>query len=88
MLAGSDIEVPHGGVAIEALKMAEYGLSAVDVVHATTTAAYDYLGSDHRFEPGGHADVLFFDADPRDDLSVLQRPVLGLRHGEVVVGSI
>ncbi len=88
VLAGSDIEVAHGGIATEALKMAEYGLAPVDVVHASTTAAYDYLGSDHRFEPGGHADVLFFDADPRDDLSVLERPVLGLRHGEVVVGSI
>lgn len=88
ILAGSDIEVPHGAISVEALKMAEYGMSATDVVEATTAAAYDYLGSDHRFEPGGHADVLFFDADPRDDLSVLSRPVLGLRHGEVVVGSI
>jgi imidazolonepropionase-like amidohydrolase len=87
VLAGTDIEVPHGGVATEALRLADYGLATDDVVHALTRAAYDYLGSDHRFEPGGHADVLFFDADPREDLSVLQRPVLGLRHGEVVVGS-
>jgi imidazolonepropionase-like amidohydrolase len=88
VLAGTDIEVPHGGIAAEAFKLADYGLAPADVVHATTSAAYDYLGSDHRFEPGGHADVLFFDADPRDDLSVLERPVLGLRHGEVVVGSL
>ena len=64
VLAGTDIEVPHGGIATEALKMADYGLAADDVVHATTTAAYEYLGSDHRFEVGGHADVLFFDTDP------------------------
>lgn len=88
VLAGTDIEVPHGGIAIESLKLAEYGLPAADVVHATTTAAYEYLGSSHAFVPGGHADVLFFDADPRDDLTVLQRPTLGLRHGEVVVGSL
>lgn len=88
VLAGTDIEVPHGGIATEALRLAEYGLAATDVVHATTAAAYDYLGSSHSFEPGGHADVLFFDADPRDDLSVLTRPVFGLRHGEVVVGSV
>ncbi len=87
VLAGTDIEVPHGGIATEAITLGRYGMSAPDVVHATTTAAYDYLGSDHSFEPGGHADVLFFDADPRDDLSVLARPVFGLRHGEVVVGS-
>ena len=88
VLAGTDIEVPHGGIAIESMKMAEYGMAATDVVHATTAAAYDYLGSSHSFEPGGHADVLFFDADPRDDLSVLGRPIFGLRHGEVVVGAV
>ncbi|MGI9595209.1 MAG: amidohydrolase family protein [Acidimicrobiales bacterium] len=88
VLAGTDLEIPHGGVALEAMKLADYGLAPVDVVHAATDAAYDYLGSDHSFEAGGHADVLFFDADPRDDLTVLQRPVLGLRHGAVVVGSI
>ncbi len=88
VLAGTDLELPHGAVAAEALKLADYGLAPADVVNAVTDAAYAYLGSDHAFVPGGHADVLFFDADPRADLTVLQRPVLGLRHGEVVVGSI
>ncbi len=88
VLAGTDIEVPHGAVATEALALARYGLDPVSVVAAATDEAYRYLGADHRFEPGGHADVLFFDADPRDDPSVLERPVLGLRHGNVVVGSL
>ena len=88
VLAGTDIVVPHGAVATEALGLARYGLANEAVVEAVTDGAYEYLGSDHRFEPGAHADVLFFDADPRDDLSVLSRPVLGLRHGEVVVGSL
>ena len=88
ILAGTDISVPHGEVATEALSLARYGLEATEVVRAVTDGAYEYLGSDRRFEPGAAADVLFFDADPRDDLSVLARPVLGLRHGEVVVGSL
>ena len=88
VLAGTDIEVPHGAVATEALSLARYGLGPEAVVHAVTDGAYRYLGSDHRFEPGAPADVLFFDADPRHDLSVLARPVIGLRHGEVVVGSL
>lgn len=88
VLTGSDIEVAHGDIATEALRLGDYGLPAEAVVHAATDAAYEYLGSSHSFEPGGHADVLFFDADPRDDLRVLERPVLGLRHGEVVVGSL
>lgn len=88
VLAGSDIEVPHGGIATEAARLAEYGLPGDAVVHAATTAAYDYLGVEHSFDPGAAADVVFFDADPRDDVSVLARPVLALRHGEVVVGSL
>ncbi|MDH3681945.1 MAG: amidohydrolase family protein [Acidimicrobiia bacterium] len=88
VLAGSDIEVAHGDIATEALRLGDYGLPAEAVVHATTSAAYEYLAASHSFEPGGHADVLFFDADPRDDLEVLARPALGLRHGEVVVGSV
>lgn len=88
VLAGTDIVVPHGAVATEAASLGRYGLANEAVVDAVTDAAYRYLGTDHRFEPGSHADVLFFDADPRDDLGVLSRPVLGLRHGEVVVGSL
>ena len=87
VLAGSDIEVPHGAIATEAARMADYGMAPADVVQATTTAAYEYLGSSHSFVEGGHADVLFFDADPRDDVSVLGRPIFGLRHGDTVVGS-
>ena len=88
VLAGTDISVPHGGIATEAMKLADYGLAPEAVVHATTAAAYEYLGSSHSFDEGQAATVLFFDEDPRSDLSVLARPKLGLNHGEVVVGSI
>ena len=53
-------------------------------VEAMTTAAYDYLGSSWSFEPGSDADVIFVDADPRDDLSTLTRPRLVIRQGEVL----
>jgi hypothetical protein len=86
ILAGTDLHLAHGEVAQEALKLAEYGLDPATVVHAMTTAAYDYLGQERGFAPGMPADVVFFDRDPREDLSVLQRPVLALRHGRVVVG--
>ncbi len=88
VLAGSDIEVPHGAIATEAHTMAAYGLGPIDVVDALTTSAYQYLGSSHSFEMGGHADVLFLDADPRDDLSTIERPVLGLRNGAIVTGQM
>jgi imidazolonepropionase-like amidohydrolase len=85
VLAGTDLHLAHGEVAQEALKLAEYGLGADAVVHAMTTAAYEYLGQRRGFESGMPADVVFFDRDPREDLSVLQHPVFALRHGREVV---
>ncbi len=87
VLAGTDLHLAHGHVAEEALKLHEYGLDAAAVVHAMTTAAYDYLGHHHAFSPGEDADVVFFDRDPREDLTVLQRPRLAVRHGRIVAGS-
>lgn len=87
VLAGTDLQVPHGQVATEALRLAAYGLSPAEVVEAMTTAAYRYLGTPWGLEPGSPADVVFLDTDPRDDLSALGRPVLALRHGRPVIGA-
>lgn len=87
VLAGTDLQVPHGEIATEALRLAAYGLSADQVVDALTVTAYDYLGTSWGFEPGRPADVVFFDTDPRLDLRVLARPVLALRHGRPVIGA-
>ncbi len=87
VLAGTDLQVPHGQVATEALRLAAYGLSPAEVVDAMTTAAYRYLGTPWGLEPGSVADVVFLDTDPRDDLSALARPVLALRHGRPVIGA-
>ncbi|MFN0090598.1 MAG: amidohydrolase family protein [Acidimicrobiales bacterium] len=84
VLAGSDLALPHGGIAPEAGKLVEYGLSPEAALHAITTAAYDYLGQPRGFAAGLPADALFFDQDPREDLSVLARPRLVLRHGRVL----
>jgi Amidohydrolase family len=87
VLAGTDLQLPHGGVAAEALRLNHYGLGAAQVVEALTTAAYTYLGTGWGFDPGHRADVVFLDTDPHEDLSALGRPVLALRHGRAVVGA-
>jgi imidazolonepropionase-like amidohydrolase len=86
VLCGTDLQLAHGEVAIEAARLVAYGLAAPEVVRAMSGAAYRYLGQDDRgFEVGRPADVVFFDADPREDIAVLARPVLALRHGRVLV---
>jgi len=87
VLAGTDLQLPHGGVAAEALRLHEYGLTASQVVDALTVTAYEHLGTPWGFEPGQRADVVFLDADPRQDLTALARPVLALRLGRAVVGA-
>lgn len=86
VLAGTDLHLAHGHVAEEALKLAEYGLDPETVIASLTTTAYRYFGEDKGFDVGKPADVVFFDRDPREDLTVLQRPVLALRHGRRVSG--
>ncbi|MCH7846168.1 MAG: amidohydrolase family protein [Acidobacteria bacterium] len=84
ILAGTDLAVPHGAVAEEAVKLHEYGLSAAAAVTAVSTAAYDYLGADRRFAPGSPANIVFFADDPRDHLETLRDPQVIVRAGRVV----
>lgn len=83
-LAGTDLAIPHGAIAREALKLREYGLSSRAAVTAVSTAAYDYLGVERRFVPGSQANAVFFVDDPNQRLETLADPVLIIRAGSVV----
>jgi imidazolonepropionase-like amidohydrolase len=87
VLAGTDLALPHGQVAREAMALAAAGLSAEAAVASVSTAAYDYLGVTPGLVPGAPADAVFFADDPREDLEVLTRPALVLRHGRVLAAS-
>jgi len=84
ILCGTDLALPHGAVAREAMRLAAHGLTAEQVVDALTVAAFRYLGVEQGFEPGDVADAVLLAGDPRDDLAVLEHPVLVLRHGRRV----
>jgi len=86
VLAGTDLRLDHGAVAAEAIALHNYGLSPAQVVHAMTTAAYEYLGTEQGFETGQHADVALFDRNPLEDLSALAEPVMLIRHGTILRG--
>jgi len=84
VLTGTDLAVPHGKVAHEAIRLHELGLSKEATLRAVTTAAFDYLGVDHGFSPGMPANAVFVDADPREDLDTLHHPRVIIRAGRFV----
>jgi len=87
VLAGTDLAVPHGKVALEAIRLHELGLSKQAALHAVTRAAYDYLGVARSFAPGATADVVFVRDDPREHLGTLLSPVVIIRSGRIVLGQ-
>lgn len=84
VLAGTDLAVPHGKVAHEAIRLHELGLSRPAALHAVTVAAYDYLGMDHGFAPGMPANAVFVRDDPTERLETLVEPLGIVRAGTVV----
>ncbi len=73
----------HGELVGEIEAMVEMGLPAADVIAAASWRARDWLGFDGLTE-GASADFVVYDADPRDDLSTLRRPVRVVLRGRVV----
>ncbi len=84
VLAGTDMAVPQGRVALEAMRLREYGLSDRAATVATSTAAYEYVGRHDAIAPGKPADVVFFEENPYEDVATLTRPKLIIRRGRVV----
>lgn len=84
VLAGTDLSLPHERLAVEAVRMVDYGMRAVDAVRSITSTAYSYLGRPAPLGPGGAADLIAVDGDPRDDITLLQRPRLVMRRGRVL----
>jgi hypothetical protein len=84
LLAGTDLALPHGGVAGEVLRLTEYGASPAAAVAAASSAAYDYAGVDRGFAPGHRADAVFYRVDPVEQPETLLEPVAILRMGRWV----
>jgi imidazolonepropionase-like amidohydrolase len=80
VLAGTDTV---GTVADEASRLVQFGMAPIDALRACTTAARAFLGAPG-IEAGASADVLTFDADPRDDPAALARPTAIVLRGHRV----
>ena len=84
VLAGSDLAIPHGQIATEARLLAEYGLTDKAATIATSCAAFQYVGRDAWLAPGATADVVFFPANPYEDVTTLDDPELIIHRGTVI----
>ncbi|MCW2681741.1 MAG: amidohydrolase [Frankiales bacterium] len=86
--AGTDAggALAHGRVADEVAELARAGLTSTEALSAACWSAREWLGRDGLFE-GAQADLVVLDADPREDLRVLQAPRAVVLRGVVRAGS-
>jgi imidazolonepropionase-like amidohydrolase len=77
LLTGSDVV---GTVAGEVALLTSYGVAPMQAIAAATTSARRFLGFDP-LAPGAPADLVTYDADPRDDPEVLAHPAAVLSAG-------
>ncbi|HTG48800.1 MAG TPA: amidohydrolase family protein [Actinomycetota bacterium] len=81
VLAGTDV-LPPGSIATEIAQLHRWGLTPTEALEAATTVARGFLG-EAALEDGAPADLVTYDADPREDPEVLREPaavVLGGRR--------
>ena len=74
----------HGNIAGEVKAMADLGMSSEAALGAASWRAREWLGWNPTLEEGAPADLVVYDANPIDDLSVLARPALVVLRGRVV----
>jgi imidazolonepropionase-like amidohydrolase len=74
----------HGNIAGEVVAMAEMGMRPVDALAAASWRGRAWLGFAGTLAEGAPADLVVYDADPREDLSVLASPVRVILRGIVV----
>src|SRR5690606_27610901 len=84
LLMGSDAggTITHGTLPAELAEVVRAGVPAADAVAAASWRARQFLGVPGVAE-GASADVVVYDADPREDVAVLARPTAVILRGEV-----
>ncbi len=78
VLTGTDLAGPTSDVALEALKLVEYGATTAQALESVTRP------EDRPFEVGAPADAVLFAENPMERLEVLRHPVHVVRLGRVV----
>jgi imidazolonepropionase-like amidohydrolase len=84
--AGTDAGgvLPHGGIAGEVAELASYGIPVEDALAGASWKAREWLGLNATLDEGAPADFVVYDADPRQDVTVLRTPLRVVLRGAVV----
>ena len=84
LLVGTDAggTITHGQIAAECAELVHAGVPAPAVVAAASWRTRDYLGFESIAE-GAPADVVVYDADPREDITILAAPSAIVLRGQV-----
>jgi imidazolonepropionase-like amidohydrolase len=84
--AGTDAGgvLAHGLVAAEIAQLTTIGMTATQALAAGSWAAREWLGAPGELTVGAPADLIVYDADPRQDPAVLEHPTRVMLRGKVV----
>jgi CRISPR-associated Cas5-like protein len=81
---------PHGSAPLEIERMVEWGLTPLKALQAATSNAAQLLRVPEigTIELGKAGDVVLYDGEPLDEVSLLATPLLVLKNGDVASGRL
>ena len=88
IISGTDSIQTFGDYCLGLELMSEAGISARDIVRASTSLAAQSMAMDHivgTVQPGKEADLIVVDQDPLQDVKTLRTPSMVMRAGERII---
>ncbi len=81
---------PHGSAPLEIERMVEWGLTPLKALQSATSNAAELLRVPDvgTIEVGKRGDVVLYEGEPLDEVSLLATPKVVLKRGEVVAGTL
>jgi imidazolonepropionase-like amidohydrolase len=78
--------IPHGMNAYEIVKMTERGMSPLEALRSATTVSAELIGIENlgQIREGWHADIVGVDANPLEDITVIQSVTFVMKAGQIV----
>ena len=91
--AGTDAGTPfnpHGSLPLEIERMVDWGLTPLKALQAATSNAAELLRVPElgTIDTGKAGDVVLYEGEPLDEVSLLATPLLVLKGGDVVAGTL